>query len=108
MHWARVNRQLTTVSSNRMLPPRFNYALLRLQRPDWVPESDFDDAVNMLRAAQVLTDLVDVGGSVRRDSADPEFWLLLVSVAEKLECWLRFRWKEPYASDLTVVVQEKR
>jgi hypothetical protein len=91
-----------------MLPPRFNYALLRLQRPTWVPEWDFDVAVNMLRAAQVLTDLVDVGGSVRRDSADPEFWLLLVSVAEKLECWLRFRWKEPDASDLTVVVQEKR
>jgi len=87
-----------------MLPATFNYALLRLQRPQWVPEQEFDDAVNILRAARVFVDLVQMADLVKRDPQNG-FWLLWVFTAGTGECWLRFRWSEPYASEVTVEVR---
>jgi hypothetical protein len=86
-----------------MLSPSFNYAIFRLQRPDWVSNDAFDDAVNLLRAATALRDLVRMGGSVRRDPQNGAL-LLWVATTSNGECWLRFRWNEPHAYDLTVVV----
>jgi hypothetical protein len=86
-----------------MLPRSFNYALLRLQRPDWVAVAEFDDAVNLLRAATAIGDLVQMGGSVKRDPQNGS-WLLWVATTQVGECWLRFRWNDPHAYDVTVVV----
>jgi hypothetical protein len=85
-----------------MLPAGFNYALFRLQRPDWVPEAEFVDAMNILRAARVIMDLGPMDDLKREQE---EILLLRVSTSGTMECWLRFRWDEPYAHDLTVLVQ---
>jgi hypothetical protein len=88
-----------------MLPRGFKYAIFRLQRPNWVPAWEFEDAVNILRAARAMADLVP--NDLERDSENG-FWLLRVSTAETKECWLRFRWNEPDASYLRVVVRDRR
>ncbi len=91
-----------------MIPTGFRYAMFRLQRPEWVEPEKFEDAINVLRAARTIVDLCVPGDDLTLDPQDLHFTLLYVSGNEDWECWLRFRWDEPYANDLTVVVREKR
>ncbi len=91
-----------------MIPTGFRYAMFRLQRPEWVEPEQFEDAINVLRAARTILDLYVPGDDVTDDPSDPRFTLLYVSGDEARECWLRFRWDEPYAYDLTVEVRERR
>lgn len=87
-----------------MIPHGFKYALLRLQRPVWVSPSDFDDAVNILRSAQDLADIISSGGALTRD-LPTSAWLLRVGVSGNMTCWLRFNWQAPDVISLTVVVR---